>query len=158
MFTALIAAHALAASYSLISGAVQLVRRRRGDRGHRLLGWSWVAAIAVVVGTSFGIRDLTGGFTWLHALSILTAITTTIAVVAARRGRVRSHRTGMIGTYLGLVGALVGVVAVPTRRIPVFATGDPLGFTLWALAVGAVSAALCWSLVMLPRRRGAAAA
>lgn len=151
-FTPLILLHALAAAYALVVGPVQLLRRRRGDPGHRALGWSWVAAIAVVVATSFGIRTIDGGFTWLHALSVLTAVSTTAAVIAARRHDTISHAVSMIGTYLGLLGAFVGVVAVPDRRIPRMATGEPLEFAIWAGAVLVVSAALAASLVRLGRR------
>jgi uncharacterized membrane protein len=37
----------------------------------------------VVIATSFGVRTLTGGFSWLHALSVLTFITVTVGPVAA---------------------------------------------------------------------------
>jgi hypothetical protein len=32
-------------SYALLFGLVQVLRRRRGDRAHRLIGWTWTTAI-----------------------------------------------------------------------------------------------------------------
>jgi uncharacterized membrane protein len=108
-WSVLIAVHAVCASYALLFGAVQL-SRRKGDRPHRVLGWIWVSAMAVALITSFGIVTISGTFGILHALSLFTAGTVTIGVVQARRRRIRSHRAFMIGSYLGLVGAFVGVL------------------------------------------------
>jgi uncharacterized membrane protein len=136
-WSALIAMHALFASYALIFGAVQLLRRK-GGRAHRLLGRTWVGAMLVALGTSFG----SGGFGILHGLSVFTIATITVGVVQARRGRIASHRSFMIGSYLGLLGAFVGVVAVPQRRIPQLAlTQTPL-FLLWLSIVAASAAAV----------------
>ena len=148
-FPPVILAHALAASFALSVGLLQLLRRKRGDRAHRILGWSWVSAMAVVIVSSFFIQTLNGGFSWLHGLSILTAGTTTLALIAAHRHNVPSHRAAMIGTYLGLVGAFVGVVAVPSRRIPTFATGHPLEFAIWTAAILATSFALAVAVIRL---------
>ena len=72
----------------------------------------------IVVLTSFGIRTIDGGFNWLHALSVLTFCTLTAGLWAVRKGNIRAHRSLMTGSYLGLIGAFVGVLAVPSRRIP----------------------------------------
>jgi uncharacterized membrane protein len=49
----LILLHAAAASCARCLGAVQVLRRRRGDRAHRWIGRSWVAAMAITVLASF---------------------------------------------------------------------------------------------------------
>jgi uncharacterized membrane protein len=154
----LIVLHAVAASYALCLGAVQVLRRRRGDRAHRWIGRSWVAAMAVTVLSSFGVRTLTGGFSWLHALSAFTAVTLTLGVLAARRGDVRTHRGTMIGTYLGLLGAFVGVIVVPTRRIPELAVVQPLVLAIWAVSLAVTAAAFVVVAVALARRRRPAVA
>lgn len=136
-WTVLIVVHTLCASYALLFGAVQLVRRK-GDQPHRVLGWVWVCAMAVALITSFGILTISGTFGVLHGLSLFTASTITIGVIQARRGWIRSHKAFMIGSYLGLVGAFVGVLAVPTRRIPQLASHEPWLLTLF-VAVVAVS-------------------
>ena len=117
-WTVLIAVHAVAASYALIFGAVNLLRRTKGGSLHRIVGRIWVVAMYIVVLTSFGIRTIDGGFNWLHALSALTFGTLTAGLWAVRTGNTRAHRSFMTGSYFGLIGAFVGVLAVPSRRIP----------------------------------------
>jgi uncharacterized membrane protein len=117
-WTILISLHALAASYSLIFGAVNLLRRNKGGSVHRIIGRIWAAAMYVVVLTSFGIRTIDGGFNWLHALSVLTFCTLTAGLWAIWKRNIRAHRSFMTGSYFGLIGAFVGVLVVPSRRIP----------------------------------------
>ncbi|QOT15450.1 DUF2306 domain-containing protein [Paenarthrobacter sp. YJN-5] len=117
-WTVLIAVHAVAASYALIFGAVNLLRRTKSGSLHRIVGRIWVVAMYIVVLTSFGIRTIDGGFNWLHALSALTFCTLTAGLWAVRTGNIRAHRSFMTGSYFGLIGAFVGVLAVPSRRIP----------------------------------------
>ncbi len=117
-WTILISLHAIAASYSLIFGAVNLLRRPKGGSIHRIVGRIWAVSMYVVVFTSFGIRTIDGGFNWLHALSVLTFCTLTAGLWAIWRRNVKAHRSFMTGSYFGLVGAFLGVLAVPSRRIP----------------------------------------
>ncbi|GAA2856440.1 DUF2306 domain-containing protein [Paenarthrobacter ilicis] len=117
-WTVLISVHAIAASYALIFGAVNLLRRTKGGSLHKVVGRIWVASMYIVVLTSFGIRTIDGGFNWLHALSVLTFCTLTAGLWAVRKRNIRAHRSFMTGSYFGLIGAFVGVLAVPSRRIP----------------------------------------
>ncbi|MBT2585328.1 DUF2306 domain-containing protein [Arthrobacter sp. ISL-95] len=117
-WTVLISVHAIAASYALIFGAVNLLRRTKGGSLHKVVGRIWVASMYIVVLTSFGIRTIDGGFNWLHALSVLTFCTLTAGLWTVRKGNIRAHRSFMTGSYFGLIGAFVGVLAVPSRRIP----------------------------------------
>ena len=118
-WTALIATHALAASLSLVLGAVNVVRRRRGDRPHRVIGRVWLVLMAFTALSSFWIQEVRpGSFSWIHGLSAFTLVTLTLGYVNVRRGNIRGHAGNMIGTYLGLWGAFIGVVAVPDRLVP----------------------------------------
>jgi uncharacterized membrane protein len=150
----LIVVHAIAATYALVLGLVQLVRRRRGDRPHVLVGRTWVAAMGLVIVSSFWIRTISGGFGWLHALSLFTALTVTMGVVAAKHGRIRAHRSFMAGSYFGLVGALVGVLAVPERRIPDTAAHHPGVLLLFVAAIVVTAAAAVWGVMEFSRRPG----
>lgn len=136
----LIAAHAFVAVVALPLGVYQLLRRPRGDRVHRRVGRSWVAAMIFVAVSSFAIRDLRDGqLSLLHILSVVTLVTVTLGVVHARRGNVDAHRGMMRGSFFGLVGAFVGAVAVPDRTIPTFVLTEPLQ-ALTALAAAALCA------------------
>lgn len=158
VWTALIAVHAAAAGYALIVGAFQLLRRRKGGRLHRLMGRAWIAAMYLVALTSFGVRTLTGGFGWLHALSVLTVLTVTAGLIAVIRGNIASHKAFMTGSYFGLLGAFGGVLAVPERRIPQLAVHDLPVLSLWVLALVLAAGFTAAGAVRLrlgsPRRQG----
>jgi uncharacterized membrane protein len=143
-WTLLIATHAAAACASLPLGAVQVVRRPRGDRPHRRLGRAWGALMLYVAVTSFWIRDLRhGSFSLLHVLSVITIVSVTLGIIAARRGDIARHRGNMLGAWLGSLGAFLGAVAVPQRLIPTLVVDRPLtavaavtGIAAIALVVG----------------------
>jgi uncharacterized membrane protein len=115
----LIAAHAVAATFALLLGGYVVLHRPKGDLRHRRLGRAWVLTMYWVAFSSFGIRELSPGhFSWIHGLSAWTIVSLTIAVWAARTGRVRTHRQYVVGSYLGLVGAGVAASAFPVRLVP----------------------------------------
>ncbi|SDX54787.1 Uncharacterized membrane protein [Arthrobacter sp. yr096] len=156
-WTFLIALHAIAAGYALIFGAVNLLRRNKGNAAHKILGRIWAVAMYIVVLTSFGIRTIDGGFNWLHALSVLTFCTLTMGLVTVRRGNIRAHQRFMTGSYFGLVGAFIGVVAVPDRRLPQMAIHDLAGLTLW-VATLVLTAGLTIAGLMQLRQKASAPA
>lgn len=117
MWTLLIIIHAGAASFALIFGAWQLLRPK-GTRSHKIIGRIWALCMYAVIFTSFGIHTLNGGFTWLHGLSLLTFFTVSIGIWAAIKGNIKSHKAFMTGSYFGILGAFIGVIAAPSRRIP----------------------------------------
>lgn len=149
----LVASHATAATLAVVLGAVQLLRRRFGDRLHRWNGRIWVALMVLVAVSSFWIRDISPGrFSWIHVLSVVTLVSLAAALVAIRRGDRITHAVSMISTYAGMLGALVGVVAVPVRLVPRSFQADWLGMTL--LTAGIATAALVGvALLSLAARR-----
>jgi uncharacterized membrane protein len=126
--------HASGATMSLVLGAYNVIRRPKGDRRHRWIGRVWVVAMYWTVLSSFAIQKLRPGhFSWIHGLSLFTFVTLSIGLWAALTHRVRLHRQFITGSYLGLVGAFTGAVAVPVRDIPQWLVHEPL-----KLAVGAL--------------------
>jgi uncharacterized membrane protein len=122
----LLATHAFAASVALPLGAWQLFRPTKGDHQHRLLGRTWVVLMLYVSFTSFWIKELNPGeFSYIHILSVVTIITVSLGVLAAVRGDIKSHRGNMTGSWIGLLGAFIGAVAVPVRHIPTFVVTEP---------------------------------
>lgn len=97
--------HAFAAMGAFGLGALQLARVK-GTPSHRTLGWTWVVLMAIVAISSFWIHDIRhlGPFSAIHILSVYTLVALPLAVVHARRGRIKAHRGSMIGIF---VGALV---------------------------------------------------
>jgi uncharacterized membrane protein len=148
-WTVLIATHAVAASVCLVLGAFQILRRTRGDAVHIVVGRTWAALMLYVAAGSF----LFGGYDeaiaiFLRALATWTLVTVTAGVIMARRGNIHRHRGFMIGNYVGLVAAFVGVVAVHTRRVPAWFAAEPLLMSVVAVAICAVAgfflAAVVW--------------
>lgn len=94
--------HAFAAMAALVLGIVQFAAPK-GTLPHRTLGWIWVVLMAAVAASSFGIHQLRllGPWSPIHLLSILVLILLPVAVIAARRHHVSSHRKTMIGIFAG---------------------------------------------------------
>lgn len=132
-FTPVITLHALAATYVLLLGPLQILRRRR-DLAHRLVGVTWVAAILIVCVSSFWIAP--DGFSWLHGLSIWTLVCMVAAILGIRAGQVSVHRGFMIGSYVGTLSAFAFAALVPVRLIPQLLRSDPLIAVLTVLGVG----------------------
>lgn len=149
-FTPVITLHALAATYVLVLGPLQILRRRR-DLAHRLVGVTWVAAILTVCISSFWITP--DGFTWLHGLSIWTLVCMVAAILGIRAGNVRVHRGFMIGSYLGTLIAFAFAALVPARLIPQLLRSEPLIVVITALGVGALVLVVHLSVVRTAGRR-----
>lgn len=113
-----VGAHLAGAVPALALGAVQYVRRPRGDAAHRVIGALWAVAMYTAALSSFWIHGLNpGGYSVIHILSVVTVVSVTMALWHAHRGVARAHRGWAVGAYLGLVGAGIGAM-VPGRLLP----------------------------------------
>jgi uncharacterized membrane protein len=92
--------HACLAFAALVLGAAQFALPK-GVAPHRALGWSFALAMMGVAGGSLLIHTIRTWGPWspIHLLSLFTLIMTPLAVLAARRRRVESHRSAMIWLY-----------------------------------------------------------
>jgi uncharacterized membrane protein len=139
----LVAIHAAVATVALLLGGHVLLRRRKGDQLHRRVGVAWMAAMYFTVLSSFWIQELEpGSFSWIHGLSAFTFCTLSLALWAALTGRARLHRAFATGSYLGLVGAFLGAVAVPQRDVPQLLVDSPATFAGAVLGCCAVAVAV----------------
>ena len=112
-WTPLIVTHALCAALALVLGAAILFRRK-GTPSHRSLGRVWVALMAVVALSSFGIfRD---GYSWIHGLSVFTLVMLVVGVRLARRGQRVAHRSTMRGIYFGAL-VVTGLFTLSPYRL-----------------------------------------
>src|SRR5262249_7547895 len=59
----------------------------KGTRAHVQAGWAYVASMACLNGSAFGLYNLTGGFNTFHALAVfsLATVTAGVAQVLGRR-------------------------------------------------------------------------
>jgi hypothetical protein len=55
---------------------------------------------------------------------VFTIFTVSLALFAAIRHNIDSHKKLMTGSYFGLLAAFIGVASVPTRLIPQMAIHD----------------------------------
>lgn len=109
--------HAYAALAAFVLGGVQFAAPK-GTLPHRTLGWIWVALMLAVSASSFlihGIR-LWGPWSPIHLISVFTPIMLVVAVLAARRHRVRAHKITMISIYAGAL-ILAGLFTLLPGRL-----------------------------------------
>jgi uncharacterized membrane protein len=94
-----------------------LMLRRRGDRWHRRLGWTWCIAMFTTGALSFWIRGINGGLSFIHIFSVMTVIAVPSLVIAARAHQVGAHRRAVRGVIIG--GLLIAglLTFVPSRLL-----------------------------------------
>ncbi|CAH2809479.1 MAG: hypothetical protein CBARDMAM_5770 [uncultured Caballeronia sp.] len=126
-----IAVHITAAVLSLVVGASMLLLQK-GTTRHRLMGRVWVAAMFVTaVLSSFDIRKLNHGhLSWIHGLSVPTAVSLVRAIWAIRQGNVSGHAAAMSGSFIGLAVAGIAAVVTPHRLLNIV-LGGWFTHTLW---------------------------
>jgi uncharacterized membrane protein len=111
--TAAIGFHVATGTLAIGVGAAVLLAAK-GTRRHRWLGWTYVAAMAAMLASSFVIRSESGGFTLFHGVSIATAavVALGLAMSVLWRRRVRTwplwHLRLMSASWLILVLTMMG--------------------------------------------------
>jgi uncharacterized membrane protein len=90
----------VAAALGALGLGVALLLGVKGRRFHKAAGWAWVICMMTVAIGSFWICT-TGHLSYIHVLSGGVAIGVPLAVVAVKRGNLKSHRAGMTRTFLG---------------------------------------------------------
>lgn len=113
----LITVHALAAIAAFVLGGVQLAAPK-GTLPHRTLGYVWVVLMTIVASTALFIYTirLVGPFSPIHLLAIYTLFSLVSAIRAARQGKIKSHKSAMLQTYLGAL-VIAGVFTFWPGRI-----------------------------------------
>ena len=148
----LVQLHAGAALVSVVLGPFVLFRRSR-DRWHRVGGYVWISAMAVVALSSFGIRTfaVVGPFGPIHLLSAYTLVMLALGLRAALQRRIEAHRRTMQGMYVWALGVAGLFTLLPGRVMHhvVFGADTALGFGLLV-----VSLALIWAGLRLRGRLG----
>ncbi len=108
-------AHTFLAIAAFGLGIVQLAAPK-GTVPHRTLGYVWVAIMAAIAASSFGIRVLRPGhFSFVHAVALVTLVVLPAAVLHARRHRVRQHAIAMVSLFAGALIIAGGFTLMPGR-------------------------------------------
>ena len=93
--------HIAGAVLALLVGAI-LMTQRKGVTWHRIGGWVWASAMALVAGSSIFITGINGDhWSFIHLFTGWTLIALPIAVLAAKRHNVQMHRRFMMGLFYG---------------------------------------------------------
>jgi len=107
----------LAAVMAAFAVGTALMAGRKGRALHRALGWGFAGLMTVGAGASLFIHSLNPrGLSPLHLLSGWTLIILPVALVAARRHRVRVHARIMTSLYLGGL-VVAGLFALAPGRL-----------------------------------------
>lgn len=105
---------------AIILGGV-LMSGIKGNRVHRVLGWTWASFMVLTAISALFIRAPTGlpniaGIGVLHIFSAVTLVLAPVGVAAARRHNVLRHARLMSGLYIGGLG-VAGVFAFLPGRL-----------------------------------------
>ena len=92
--------HIASAFSALILGAALLSRRLKGDRAHRIAGWTWVALMFTVALSSLWVPAFMK-LSWIHLFTLLTLVSLPLGIYRARTHDVKAHRGTMIGLFTG---------------------------------------------------------
>jgi len=108
--------HAFAAMAAFVFGVIQFAAPK-GTLPHRTLGYAWVGLMLAVAASSFAIhgRGQWAGFSVIHLLSILVLALTPLAVLAAHRHHVDTHRWAMISLFAGALVIAGAFTLLPGR-------------------------------------------
>lgn len=74
----------------------------KGRTSHKVLGYTWVAAMLCTAVTSFFMIGLNGNsFSPIHGLSAWTVIGAPFGIMLARKKKISAHRRHMTGMFVG---------------------------------------------------------
>ena len=109
--------HACAALAAFVLGLVQFAGPK-GTWRHRVLGWTWAALIAAVAISSFWINTIRqlGPFSLIHLLSVFVLVMLPLALLAAHRHQVATHRRAMLLLFAGTL-VIAGAFTLYPGRI-----------------------------------------
>jgi len=92
--------HISSALAALVLGALLISRRLKGDRVHRIAGWTWVILMLAVAISSLWIPKFMH-LSWIHVFTLVTLVSLPLGVYRARTHQVQAHRGTMVGLFTG---------------------------------------------------------
>lgn len=128
--------HAAAATLAIGIGPLAIFRRRR-DRVHKILGYSWVIAMLATALSALLIFDIRmwGPFSPIHLLSFLVFWSLWRAIAKIRAGDVVAHQWYMKNLYVQALGIAGLFTLLPGRIMSdvLFPQIPWIGFSLCAV-------------------------
>ncbi len=94
-----------------------MLLRAKGSRSHRILGWTWAAAMLATAGFSFLIRAANNGsFSVIHILSVWVAVQVPWIIYRARTHNIAGHHRSVRGLVIGAL-LVAGSFTFPFDRL-----------------------------------------
>lgn len=94
-----------------------MLLRAKGSRSHRILGWTWAAAMLATAGFSFLIRATNNGsFSVIHILSVWVAVQVPWIIHRARTHNIAGHHRSVRGLVIGAL-LVAGFFTFPFDRL-----------------------------------------
>ncbi|MBI3439754.1 MAG: DUF2306 domain-containing protein [Proteobacteria bacterium] len=107
--------HVVAASMATVIGFV-VVSLPKGSPLHKILGWTWVASMALTAVSSFFITGLNGDrYSIIHILSGWTMVALPLGIYAIKRRNIAEHRRAMTGLFFGGLLVAGALTFIPGR-------------------------------------------
>lgn len=111
--------HLSAVLPALAVGAFVLLRKK-GTRGHKAAGWSWVLLMLVVDISAFFLqRD---GYSWIHIFAVINLVSISAGLIFIKNRKSIAHAACMVGAYLGTAAAGIGAL-MPGRYLNIVLFG-----------------------------------
>ncbi|OAN82776.1 hypothetical protein A8B78_07910 [Jannaschia sp. EhC01] len=136
--------HVVAATIAILIGPVALYRARR-DMLHRLVGRTWVVAMATLAISAIfipaAVLPLLGPFGPIHVFVIWTLFSLMRGMQAIFRRDIAAHQAEMRALYWQALGITGVLTLLPGRRLNAVLFGDAEMMGLWvmlALALGTI--------------------
>lgn len=79
-----------------------VLARPKGNAMHKLLGRIWMLLMITTAISSFWLRGMTGGLSFIHIFTFMPIISLPLAIYYARIGNIEAHKGTLMGTYIGM--------------------------------------------------------
>jgi len=106
----------IGAAFAALAIGTIILFRPKGRGLHKILGWSWVVAMATTAVSSLFMTGLNGdAMSLVHLLSGWTIVALPMGIFAIRNRKVDSHRRTMTGLFVGGLLVAGGLTFLPGR-------------------------------------------
>lgn len=109
--------HIILAVTSMLVGGFQLCRKK-GTKGHRIMGWLWVALMSGVAISAILLPAREPEVIQITKLLVIWLIVgLPLSIVAIKNGKILLHRAFMIGLYIGGLVIAAAFTFTPGRLL-----------------------------------------
>ncbi len=120
-YAILMYAHLATVLPAVILGLLQFILKK-GTPLHRGIGWTYMICMMITAILTLFMearvgRQFLNHFGWIHLFSILTIWTVPTAIIAVRKGDIKSHKRKMVLLYVGAIVIAGAFTLTPGRYL-----------------------------------------